>query len=847
MSVIFDLIAQLSRPPGGLVYHLITLFTIEASLGMALGRWRRVPRQGLGRLIIAFGSMLLARGVLIVLALLTQMGLITFATLAPPLERFFDTASVILLCWAFVLPTLRLDARFSSIFLLTSLPLATAMGLVLTPLWWSAFSLDSTLDYNRHWQVILWECWQILLLGLACSVLIRYSLFAIRRSPLEQEILLVAFVCLLGGHLLQLFYPLELPHVSGWERLARLLAYPLLSVVVYRSIHAELDASQEELRSEVGSHVQDLLIISKETLRQRQEFSTLLETGRMVNASLDLAEVLRQAVDSIALGANADYGVIALLEPSSGDQMRVLAGYDPLGRPDWEASGIRFSLNRHHLIEHAIRRRRQIIFQEMEQSSQLLALHALLGSVEMGPLVVQPLVHKDESLGVIVLSNSRTKRRFTQDDGRLCEALASQVTTAIANARLYQHVSELLRTRQEEASQRQAILESIADGVVVADAQGQVIMANAAAERIFETPRAELVRRSINQVYRGFFQEEGPFEGVYPERSRGTQDRSLPGVILPFGAGFLQSTFELGEKTVRASLAPVYLPEQAPSTGSPRLRSGQAGRDLLGTVAVFRDITKEAASERAKSRFIATVSHELRTPMTSVKGYLDLLIGGMAGEINDVQRRFLSTIKINADRMINIINNMIYISDLDGAPLQLNVRPTDVAEQIHDAVAAIQEQLEVRDLSLSLEVADDLPLVRADPTRLRQVLDNLLSNACKFTYPRGRIKVGVQLHEGNGAEGDASGFLLVSIADTGIGIAPDEQDKIFEPFYCAENPLEVEAGGVGVGLTIARSLVQAHGGRMWIESEPGQGSIVHFTLPLSEQESQIKDGHLYPS
>jgi signal transduction histidine kinase len=822
MSVIFDLIAQLSRPPGGLVYHLITLFTIEASLGMALGQWWRAPHQELGRLTIAFGGMLLVRGVLIVLALLTQMGLFTFAALAPPLERFFDTASVILLCWAFVLPTLRLDARVSPIFLLASLPVATAMGLVLTPLWWSAFSLDSTLDYNRHWQVMLWECWQILLLGLACSVLIRYSLFAIRRSPLEQDILFVAFACLLGGHLLQLLYPLEIPNVAGWERLATLAAFPLLTVVVYRSIHAELDASQEELRSEVGSYVQDLLIISKETLRQRQEFSILLETGRMVNASLDLAEVLQQAVDSIALGANADYGVIALLEPSSSGQMRVLAGYDPLGRPDWEASGIRFSLNRHHLIEHAIRRRRQIIFQEMEHSSQLLALHALLGSVEMGPLVVQPLVHKNESLGVIILSNSRTKRRFTQDDGRLCEALASQVTTAIANARLYQHVSDLLRTRQEEASQRQAILESIADGVVVADAQGRVIMANAAAECIFETPRAEIIGRGISQVYKGFF-----------------RDRPLPGAIPPSGTGFLQSTFGLGEKTIRASLAPVYLPEGDPSTGS--------GQALLGTVAVFRDVTKEAASERAKSRFIATVSHELRTPMTSVKGYLDLLIGGMAGEINDGQKRFLNTIKINADRMINIINNMIYISDLDGDLVRLNIRPTDVAEQIHDAVAAIREQLEVRDLSLSLEVADDLPPVRADPTRLRQVLDNLLSNACKFTYPGGQIKVGVQLHENNGAEGgDAPGFLLVSIADTGVGIAPGEQEKIFEPFYCAENPLEVEAGGVGVGLTIARSLVQAHGGLMWVESEPGQGSIVYFTLPLSGQESQIRDGHLYP-
>jgi len=440
----------------------------------------------------------------------------------------------------------------------------------------------------------------------------------------------------------------------------------------------------------------------------------------------------------------------------------------------------------------------------------------LLGSVEMGPLIVQPLVHKDESLGVIILSNSRTKRHFTQDDGRLCEALASQVTAAIANARLYQHVSDLLRTHQEEASQRRAILESIADGVVVADARGRVIMANAAAERIFETPRAELIGRSISQVYKGLFQEEGPLLGVTP----------------PSKGGFLQSTFELGEKTIRGSLAPVHLPEG----------------ELLGVVAVFRDITKEAAAERAKSKFITTVSHELRTPMTSVGGYLDLLIGGVAGELNATHKRFLSTVKINADRMINIINNMIYVSELEGAPFQLDVKPTDVPEQINEAVDAIREQLEVRDLALSLEVAGDLPPVSADPIRLRQVLDNLLSNAYKFTYPGGQIKIAAQLHEGDEMEADSSTatVMLVSVADTGVGIAPEEQEKIFEPFYRAENPLEVEASGVGVGLTIARSLVQAHGGRMWVESEPGQGSVFYFTLPLSEQEGQIKDGRLYP-
>jgi signal transduction histidine kinase len=125
-------------------------------------------------------------------------------------------------------------------------------------------------------------------------------------------------------------------------------------------------------------------------------------------------------------------------------------------------------------------------------------------------------------------------------------------------------------------------------------------------------------------------------------------------------------------------------------------------------------------------------------------------------------------------------------------------------------------------------------------------LDNLLSNACKFTYPGGQIRIGVQFHDDDGLEASSSGFLLISIADTGVGIAPEEREKIFEPFYRAENPLEVEAAGVGVGLTISRSLVQAHGGQMWVESEPGQGSVFYFTLPLSEQRGQIKDSYLYP-
>ncbi len=364
--------------------------------------------------------------------------------------------------------------------------------------------------------------------------------------------------------------------------------------------------------------------------------------------------------------------------------------------------------------------------------------------------------------------------------------------------RLDEHSRELARLlhlREEEAAERQAILESIADGVVVADASGRVTMVNAAAKRIFGQPEKQLRGRPVRQLF-GFSSDA---EGAIPPQD-GITDQSSA----------VKSILELAGKTVQTSLALV------------KRRDG----DVLGYVGVVRDITREMSAQRAKSEFITNVSHELRTPMTSIKGYVELFIEGVAGEVSATQQKFLGIIHRNTQRMVKLLNNLIAVSEF-GTDVDLNVQSVNLQALLEDAVAQARPTAAERGLTVGLVMGDgDLSPVAADPARVYQILEYLLSNACHFTQEGGHVEVRAREHVHDGRR-----EVVVAVADTGVGIPPEEQDRIFAPFYQVEGDT-TQVDGIGVGLTIARALVQAHGGRLWVESRPGEGSTFYFALPV---------------
>src|SRR5438105_4522308 len=224
-----------------------------------------------------------------------------------------------------------------------------------------------------------------------------------------------------------------------------------------------------------------------------------------------------------------------------------------------------------------------------------------------------------------------------------------------------------------------------------------------------------------------------------------------------------------------------------------------------------------------KSIFVSTVSHDLRTPMTSIKGYVDNILDGLTGVLTEKQSYYLNRVKSNVERLTRMINELLDLSRIEAGKVELNIGTVRMRELVADVVEGFQGMAQEKGIALRTHQPEELPATRGDRDKLHQVLTNLIQNAIKFTPAGGEVRVESQ------ARGD--GFLMVGVTDTGCGIPPHELDKVFERFYRGEAGSPDDPRW-GLGLTIAKSLVKLHGGQIWAESAPGQGSRFCFTVPI---------------
>ena len=231
-------------------------------------------------------------------------------------------------------------------------------------------------------------------------------------------------------------------------------------------------------------------------------------------------------------------------------------------------------------------------------------------------------------------------------------------------------------------------------------------------------------------------------------------------------------------------------------------------------------------ADRAKSEFVSFVAHELRTPMTSIRGYAELLAKGAVGPLTPQQEEFLATILSNAERMQVLVSDLRDISRIELGQLQLELKPVRLTEALENGLEATRAQIDARSQRLELDVPDDLPPVYADPARLEQVLINLLSNAYKYTPEGGQIRVRARRQNGD---------VHCAVSDSGIGISPEDQARLFTKFFRSEDPAVREMPGTGLGLCIVKSLVELQGGHIIVESQLGRGTTFAFTVPVASR------------
>jgi two-component system phosphate regulon sensor histidine kinase PhoR len=340
--------------------------------------------------------------------------------------------------------------------------------------------------------------------------------------------------------------------------------------------------------------------------------------------------------------------------------------------------------------------------------------------------------------------------------------------------------------RSQIHAQQAALFDSMAEGVLVLDEQGCVQMANRAFVQLF-TITGNLAGKTLIEALR-LHEVLELAERVALEGRPFEKELRLPG---------------LEERWVQINASPI---------------SGGDGQ-RLGAILVFHELTRLKQFERARQEFVANVSHELRTPLSHIKGYVETLLAG-AKDDPAVATRFLQIIERNADRLRLLIEDLLTISELESGRLALDLQPVSVRA----VVAKVLDDLRTRAAARGVTLTKELPdlTVRADATRLEQVLSNLVDNAIKYGRKDGRVRVGAQVEQG---------CVMLSVADDGPGLPAEALERVFERFYRVDKGRSRDQGGTGLGLAIVKHIVQSHGGKVWAKSQPGRGATFYFTLP----------------
>ena len=355
------------------------------------------------------------------------------------------------------------------------------------------------------------------------------------------------------------------------------------------------------------------------------------------------------------------------------------------------------------------------------------------------------------------------------------------------------------RTQIEEISKEkdylQTILKGMVEGVLVVDGRGRILMVNDALRRLLSLSKDVSDKMPLEII------RNAELEGAI---RKAIQDGENIALELDLDKS--------GEKTIEVNVVSI-LPSNK--------RMDEDSEGIRGAIAVFHDITRLKQLEKIRQDFVANVSHELRTPLTTIKGYAETLLEGALKE--DQAFQFVQVIKRHTDRLTKIVEDLLMLSRIETKEFLLKMEVISVRDFVDDIVDFVKDPAEKKKISLSRNEIPSSLAVQADRNYLEQILINLLDNAIKYTPEGGKVIV-------SAIEKDSKDIEF-SVEDNGIGIPKEDLSRIFERFYRVDKGRSKELGGTGLGLSIVKHLVQAHGGRVWVESQMGKGSVFYFTLP----------------
>ncbi len=607
----------------------------------------------------------------------------------------------------------------------------------------------------------------------------------------------------------------------------------------------------------------------EETERRARHLAMLNEIGRTLTSTLDLKPLLQQIMHSAAEMLDCEAGSLFMVDEQTGELVfEVTVGpvaADLAGQRLPPGTGV---------VGKVVASGQPVITNQARSSNAWYAdADRQTGFVTRDLLAVPLNVRRPGAasteraapavIGVLEVINKRSGLPFNLEDQELLTAFTGQAAVAIENARLYTQTDQALAARVEEMSVMQRIDRELNASLDLERSMNITLHWSLRQSRA-ETGLLGLLEEGEAGLRLHIMASQGlPSLGNLSEASSETGGRLYPSLTV--GSLLVLGAIQNGNPTLLSPEQALFEEQTNLFAGSQKLlvvpvlrQQNAVGLLLLASsrpdafppeVITFLDRLSDhaaiaisnaqlyadlQAANSAKTEFVSLVSHELKTPMTAIRGYTDLLAQGAVGAVNEVQANFLGTIRSNVNRMATLVTDLADVSRIESNRLRLEYSAISLAEAAQETTRTAQAQIDAKSQVLKLDLPADLPAVWADLNRTIQVLNNLVSNANKYSPSGAQITVTARRERNRWDEKGAPQVVHIAVADTGYGISEEDQKKIFQKFFRAEDQNIRESPGTGLGLNITRHLVEMQGGKIWFESELGKGTTFHFTIPVAD-------------
>lgn len=792
-TTIQQILTTLTTYPGNLIYHMALAFSIAGALQTALSTWRDTQFPQGRRTVIGLGLLLGIRFVLFISAGLTHQGLANPHIILPMLDRAATLLGLILILWLWVFPEpVRLADVASGLS-----GMLTIIAAALSMVWWADHYTTST--FNLLWLDAGWELYALMLI--LCGV----ALLLIRRPngwPYGLSMLLISAI----GHGLHLTAPLTESDFPGFVRLAQMAAYPLLFTLPRRFAHSPQE-------SHLALTETPKQIATLPTYQERPRYGIDPARFSLILAMMDHAPLPKrcQAVTrAIAETMLADICLL-IYPPDSRGQVTILCGYDLIQQQ--VLSGMALSTEQLPLLTAAMNKCRPLRLPASSTSQDLFNLGGKLGLGTTGHLLAGfvSTPEGETSLGIVVLS-PHSDRRWSRQDQNYLEQIARGVAPILQQTQQDQLLHDDLKKAQENLTSIQKLLEN-------AQAQNEALQIE-----LNTRPQESAVEAASTNTRP---EEKRPVKKAEDTISRLQVENRRLGEMVES----LISDADTHELTTSGQLKRELkqsLEEIA------RLKNHIVEMEKHGFQQDLAAIERQdhaSGMTEMQSEVFSSIAQDLRQPMSSIIGYTDLLMGESIGILGALQRKFVERIQVSTERMAVLLDDLTRITLLDGEQYKLNPETVNLGHAIDKAIADTRQQLREKKISLRVDLPDPMPHVHADRDALQQILIHLLQNAGTVSPAEGEIFLRAEIQVSNSGQD----FILIQIADQGGGIPKEDFPRVFSRLYRTDNP-EIEGiGDTGVGLSIAKTLVEAHQGRIWVDTEIGAGSAFNILLPLSNE------------